>query len=186
MSSIDLVILGMVAEGPKSAYDIQRDVAYHHLDRWTRVSAPSIYKKVLRLREDGYLYSRRMPGERLADKAVYGLTDKGRRRFDELMQACAEEAVPLQFNFNVLIANLNKVDKARAAALLSQLRERKHMALQELCAVFTSRSELVATFLSILELCSVGDVHLSREGEDILLSFTGGSVEGALEKIEEM
>ena len=123
MSSIDLVILGMVAEGPKSAYDIQRDVAYHHLDRWTRVSAPSIYKKVLRLREDGYLYSRRMPGERLADKAVYGLTDKGRRRFDELMQACAEEAVPLRFDFNVLIANLGKLDKPRAATLISRLRE---------------------------------------------------------------
>lgn len=123
MSSIDLVILSMVAEGPKSAYDIQRDVAYHHLDRWTRISAPSIYKKVLRLREDGYLYSRTVRGERLADKAVYGLTDKGRRRFDELMQACAEEAVPLQFDFNVLIANLGKLDKPRAAALISRLRE---------------------------------------------------------------
>ena len=123
MSSIDLVILGMVAEGPKSAYDIQRDVAYHHLDRWSGVSAPSIYKKVLRLKADGYLYSRTVRGERLADKAIYALTEKGRRRFEELMQACAEEAVPLQFDFNVLVANLNKLEKPQAAALISRLRE---------------------------------------------------------------
>lgn len=123
MASIDLVILGMVAEGPKSAYDIQRDVAYHHLDRWTQVSAPSIYKKVLRLREEGYLYSKTVRGERLADKAVYSLTEKGRKRFEELMRDCAEEAVPLRFDFNVLIANLNKVDPAQAAVLIGRLRE---------------------------------------------------------------
>lgn len=123
MSSIDLVILGMVAEGPRSAYEIQKDVAYHHLNRWTRVSTPSIYKKVLRLREEGYLQSKTVRGERLSDKAVYTLTGKGRARLEELMQACAAEAVPLQFDFNVLIANLNKLDKPRAAALIGRLRE---------------------------------------------------------------
>ena len=123
MASIDLVILGMVAEGPKSAYEIQKDVAYHHLDRWTQVSTPSIYKKVLRLRAEGYLQSKTVRGERLADKAVYTLTQKGKARLEELMKECAEEAVPLRFDFNVLIANLDKVDQAQAAALIGRLRE---------------------------------------------------------------
>ena len=123
MASIDLVILGMVAEGPKSAYDIQKDVTGHHLDRWTQISAPSIYKKVLRLRQEGYLQSRKVHGERLADKAVYTLTEKGRARLEELMRACAEEAVPLRFDFNVLITHLDKLEPARAAALIGRLRE---------------------------------------------------------------
>ena len=123
MASIDLVILGMVAEGPRSAYDIQKDVAQHHLDRWTQVSAPSIYKKVLKLRQEGYLTSRSVRGEKQADKAVYTLTAKGRERLEELMAACAAEAVPLRFDFNVLIANLTRVDKAQAAALIGRLRE---------------------------------------------------------------
>ncbi|EHM52857.1 hypothetical protein HMPREF0372_01294 [Flavonifractor plautii ATCC 29863] len=33
MSSIDLVILGIVLEKPQSAYDIQKDVEYHHFSR---------------------------------------------------------------------------------------------------------------------------------------------------------
>ena len=123
MASIDLVILGMVAEGPRSAYEIQKDVAYHHLDRWTQVSTPSIYKKVLKLREEGYLQSQTVRGERLADKAVYSLTRKGRARLEELMRACAEETVPLRFDFNVLIANLDKIDRGQAALLIGRLRE---------------------------------------------------------------
>lgn len=51
MSSIDLVILGIVLEKPQSAYDIQKDVEYHHLSRWTKISVPSIYRKVLQLSE---------------------------------------------------------------------------------------------------------------------------------------
>ena len=47
MSSIDLVILGIVLEKPQSAYDIQKDVEYHHFSRWTKISVPSIYRKVL-------------------------------------------------------------------------------------------------------------------------------------------
>ena len=51
MSTIDLVILGIVAEKPQSAYDIQKDIEYHHLSRWTKISIPSIYRKVLQLSE---------------------------------------------------------------------------------------------------------------------------------------
>ncbi len=57
MSSIDLVILGIVLEKPQSAYDIQKDVEYHHLSRWTKISVPSIYRKVLQLSDKGYLQS---------------------------------------------------------------------------------------------------------------------------------
>ena len=31
MSSIDLVVLGIVLEKPQSAYDIQKDVEYHNI-----------------------------------------------------------------------------------------------------------------------------------------------------------
>ena len=78
MSSIDLVILGIVMEKPQSAYDIQKDVEYHHLSRWTKISVPSIYRKVLQMNEQGYLESSIVKGDKFADKAVYSITDKGR------------------------------------------------------------------------------------------------------------
>ncbi len=67
MSSIDLVILGIVLEKPQSAYDIQKDVEYHHFSRWTKISVPSIYRKVLQLSEKGYLQSDIVKGDKFAD-----------------------------------------------------------------------------------------------------------------------
>ena len=49
----------------------------------------------------------------------------------------------------------------------------------------SSRSEIVATFVSVLELCSIGSVHIEREGESYTLSFVGGNVDEIMEKIVE-
>lgn len=123
MSSIDLVILGIVLEKPQSAYDIQKDVEYHHLSRWTKISIPSIYRKVLQLSEKGYLRSDIVKGNKFADKAVYSITDAGRAYFKELMVSYASGPVPLLFDFNVVITNLNKMDKSEAMDLISTLRK---------------------------------------------------------------
>lgn len=122
MSSIDLVILGMVLEKPQSAYEIQKDVEYHHLSRWTRISAPSIYRKVIQLCRNGYLQSDIVKGDKFADKAVYYVTADGKKYFSELMAEQALRSVPLLFDFNVVITNLNKVSKPEALALISTLR----------------------------------------------------------------
>ena len=94
MSSIDLVILGIVMEKPQSAYDIQKDVEYHHLSRWTKISVPSIYRKVLQMNEQGYLKSSIVKGDKFADKAVYSITDKGWAYFGQLMETYADQKVP--------------------------------------------------------------------------------------------
>lgn len=77
MSSIDLAILGIVSEREQSAYDIQKDVEYHNFNRWTKISISSVYKKVLSLKEQGYLTSRTQKGEKFADKEMYLITEKG-------------------------------------------------------------------------------------------------------------
>jgi DNA-binding PadR family transcriptional regulator len=123
MSTIDLAILGMVMEKPQSAYDIQKDVDYHHFSRWTRISVPSVYRKVIELKEKGYLRSNIVKGDRFADKAIYSITDKGRTYFEQLMNTYASQQVSLQFDFNVVITNLNKMEKKKALNLVKQLRK---------------------------------------------------------------
>lgn len=122
MSSIDLVILGIVLAKPQSAYDIQKDVEYHNLSRWTKISVPSVYKKVLQLKENGYLQSETVKGNKFAEKAVYAITNKGELYFEQLMDDCAGQQIPLLFDFNVVITNLNKMEKEKASVLLEKLR----------------------------------------------------------------
>lgn len=122
MSSIDLVILGMVLEKSQSAYDIQKDIEYHHFSRWTKVSVASIYRKVLQLNEKGYLQSDIVKGDRAADKVIYSITDKGKKYFTDLMCTYAQQPPSLLFDFNVVIANLNKISKEEALNLIAKLR----------------------------------------------------------------
>lgn len=123
MSSIDLAILGIVLEKPSSAYDIQKDVEYHNFSRWTKISVPSIYKKVLQLKENGYLQSEEVRGEKAVDKTVYSITDLGRAYFEQLMITYAEQKVSLLFDFNVVITNLNKVESNVAYDLIDKIRQ---------------------------------------------------------------
>ena len=51
----------------------------------------------------------------------------------------------------------------KSAQLLSILRQKGHTSLNELFSVCKSRSELVATFLSVLDLCSDGHIRVTGE-----------------------
>ncbi len=64
-------------------------------------------------------------------------------------------------------------DKCRT--LIDELRERGSMPLNALYGQCASRSEIVATFLSVLELCSLGHLMLSEQNGEYVASFTGGT-----------
>ena len=121
MSSIDLIVLGCVAKQPRSAYDIQKDVEEHNLSEWTRISIPSIYKKVLRLKEQGYIAGDEVAGERFATKNVYHITDKGREYLESLMTEQSLKPPKVLLDFNAVICNLNKVDKPTALVLIKNI-----------------------------------------------------------------
>lgn len=123
MSAIDLAILGIVMERPQSAYEIQKDVIYHHFNKWTSISVPSVYKKVLRLEEQGYLRVETQQGEKNLLKSVYTITHAGEARFRELMHLYADQTIDFLFDFNAVVANLGKLDMKTADSLLETLHD---------------------------------------------------------------
>ena len=76
--------------------------------------------------------------------------------------------------------------RSKSRQILDRLRLR-NISLNELYRECRSRSELVATFISVLELCSMGSlvVSVSRRGDGYDLSFAGGDIDEILEQIEE-
>ena len=118
MSTVDLIILGLVHEQPLSAYDIQKAVNYRNLDRWVKVSTPSIYKKVQSLAQRGFLSCESQPA-----KTVYSITPLGREYFAELMEGIARQSVSILFDFNAVVANLNKLPPAQSRRLIGEIKE---------------------------------------------------------------
>ena len=55
--------------------------------------------------------------------------------------------------------------------------------LHALYAQCASRSEVVATFMSVLEMCSMGSIRIDRDEGEYRVSFVGGDVDEILEKI---
>ena len=86
-----------------------------------------------------------------------------------------EESVPGRIIYSV---------RDKSFQILSALKE-ADVTLRSLYTLCRSRSEVVATFLSVLELCSMGSVEIGREGEDYRLRFVGGDVDEILNNIIE-
>ena len=87
-----------------------------------------------------------------------------------------EKVMPQKITFSIR-------DKSRH--IISRLRLRS-VKLNDLYSECVTKSEIVATFISILELCSNGNIEISlcRDGSGYELSYTGGDIETIMEKLE--
>ena len=104
-------------------------------------------------------------------KATYRIYARGGKAAPPDMTA----KVPRRIVYSVRDKSLQILNRLRAGSA----------DLGQLYRECSSRSEIVATFVSVLELCSIGSVHSEREGESYTLSFVGGNVDEIMEKIVE-
>lgn len=104
-------------------------------------------------------------------KALYGIYSRG----GKTPEPDISQAVPKRIVYSV---------RDKSYQILLRLKEGE-TTLQALYRDCQSRSEIVATFMSILELCSMGSIHISRTGDDYALAFAGGNVDEIMEKIVE-
>lgn len=74
--------------------------------------------------------------------------------------------------------------RSKSRELITRLKEGDRL-LTELYAMCKSTTEIVATFISVLELCSMGSLRLQRQEESWLVSFIGGDEDEIVEKIIE-
>lgn len=121
MATIDLIVLGILKKESLSAYDIQKLVEYRNISKWVKISAPSIYKKVLQLEEKGFISSRMEKTGRMPEKAVYTLTDAGKEEFENLMLEISCKPINIFLDFNAVIVNLENMPKKRRKKCLNNI-----------------------------------------------------------------
>ena len=86
-----------------------------------------------------------------------------------------DSAIPHRITYSIR-------DKSRQ--ILGMLRL-GNLNLKELYFTCKTRSEIVAAFMSVLELCSMGSIAIDKKENDYSLRFVGGDVDEIIEKIEE-
>jgi len=123
MATIDLIVLGMLKKESLSAYDIQKLVEYRNISRWVKISTPSIYKKVIQLEEKGYINGNIVKEGKMAEKAVYSLTDAGEKQFESLMSEISHNPIHIFLDFNAVIVNLDSLTPENQKLCLTNIED---------------------------------------------------------------
>lgn len=123
MATIDLIVLGMLKKECLSAYDIQKLVEYRNISKWVKISTPSIYKKVIQLEEKGYIKGTAVKEGKMAEKAVYSLTDAGEKEFETLMLEIASKPIQIFLDFNAVIVNLTSLTSENQKLCLADIED---------------------------------------------------------------
>lgn len=105
-------------------------------------------------------------------KALAAIYSRGARTPESVID---ERAIPKRVIYSVRDKCRQIIDRLRSGSAT----------LNELYSACTTRTEIVATFLSVLELCSSGSIFISRAGEEYEVSFTGGDVDNIIDQIVE-
>ena len=104
-------------------------------------------------------------------KALRAVWSRGVKTPEEEDQIA--RAIPRRIVYSIRDKSRQILDRLRAGPVT----------LDALYAACASRSELVATFMSVLEMCSMGSVQVERMEAGYRLRFVGGSVDEILQKI---
>ena len=131
MSTIDLIVLGLVKQKPQSAYDIQKELERRNIFQCVRVSVPSIYKKTIQLEEKGYIEGSIIKEGKMPEKSIYRLTGQGEEYFLALMAHISGQSVNIFLDFNAVIINLDSVPLEIKKKCLNQI-EMNILALKEM------------------------------------------------------
>jgi len=73
--------------------------------------------------------------------------------------------------------------REKSSQILDLLHAGESVSLHALFSMSRSRSELVAVFLSVLELCSMGSIQLRYSDDDYMITYTGGDAAEILDAL---
>ena len=134
-------------------------------------SIQKVLPELKKASEIGMLYFSKMHEPVDLLKAMYSIYSRGGKAPEPDISA----AVPKRIIYSV---------RDKSLQILHRLRD-GCASLNEIYRDCRSRSEVVAAFMSILELCSMGSIHLSRTENDYSLEFVGGDMDSIIDKIVE-
>lgn len=154
MATIDLIVLGILKKQSLSAYDIQKLVEYRNISKWVKISAPSIYKKVIQLEEKGYITSSTIKEGKTPEKAVYTLTDSGHHQFEKLMMEISCKPINIFLDFNAVIVNIDSLSKDTQKLCLTNIESNVKMLksyIEENMNLKKNVPEIPETGIAVLE-----------------------------------
>jgi DNA-binding PadR family transcriptional regulator len=122
VSSIDLILLGLLMEGPQNAYELNKVVVQRQIRSWVKISEASVYRNLRALADKGMLERHTTRDGLNPEKTVFSLSPGGRDHFTRLIVDAAQKDIALHFDFDVWLAHLGYLPADQAGACTAALR----------------------------------------------------------------
>lgn len=123
MSVIDLMVLGILKYKPLNAYELVRVVDVYKINKWIKITAPSIYQNLKKMHKKEYLSSSTEKDGEMPEKTIYSITEKGEEYFTKLMLKNSKDPNKVYENFLPFISNLVHIDREFGMELLKDLKK---------------------------------------------------------------
>ncbi|MBI5192784.1 MAG: PadR family transcriptional regulator [Nitrospirae bacterium] len=128
MSTVNLIILGLLLDKPMSAYDMAQIVDSWIMRKLLKISAPTVYKNLKVLYKETYITAESVKDGEMPEKKIYSVTEAGRAYFLKLMEYYSGNLNDFYLDFNMFLVNLDKVDKQAGLLMLHNLEKQINQA----------------------------------------------------------
>ncbi len=122
ITSAEAALLGLLSEGEKHPYQIEKDVQYRDMRFWTELSMSAIYKALSKLEFMNFVESAMEISDENRARKVYRLTPEGEEAFTEKIRELLQEPEHLRWQADVAFYNLDMLKKEEQISLLQNYR----------------------------------------------------------------
>ena len=158
--SLKFALLGLLAENPKYGYEIKRQFEGALGNVWS-VSYGQLYPTLRWLSELGWVTKKTEPGKKAAEKNIYSITEKGRKKLDEWLLKPVRTAYRLKDEFTLRFLFFSKLTPAHVLEYLGE--HQRKTALQRETFQKTLESLQVSMDFFLQGIIRKGIVHLDAE-----------------------
>ncbi|HOZ01092.1 MAG TPA: PadR family transcriptional regulator [Candidatus Syntrophosphaera sp.] len=131
VTSAEAALLGLLCEGDKHPYQIEKDVQFRDMRFWTELSTSTIYKTLVRLEKMDLLESVTEISEQNRARKVYRITPEGREDFQDALRELLREPEHLRWQADVAFYNLGALETSEQLELLSSYKTALEKAVTE-------------------------------------------------------
>lgn len=126
MNSIDLVVLGELKEKPQYAGEIITTLRKKNLHNTMNFTLSSIYRKVIELKDKGYIKAEILSIFKSQNTRVYHITRKGEEYFNNLIKLTisSDKDIDVKLNINETTAIFEYANKDKQISYIRNLKEK--------------------------------------------------------------
>ena len=160
--SLKYALLGLLSESPKYGYEIKRRFEGALGNVWS-VSYGQLYPTLRRLSELGWVTKKTEPGKKAAEKNIYSISEKGKKKLDEWLLKPLRSTYKVKDEFTLRFLFFSKLPRENVLEYLRAQQKKTVLQRDSFHRTLVSLREEIDYYLQAI--IRKGIIHLEAENQ---------------------